>query len=426
MPALRRRLVVHGDIDVPGDKSVSHRALMLAALAQGQSRIRHILRSEDVESTAHVLRTLGVDVPRLGGDVTVGGRGPKGLLAPASNLNCGNSGTTARLIMGVAAAQSFPSTFTGDVSLSRRPMRRVAAPLEAMGARVEFLNADDGLPLVVHGARLGRIEWRLDTASAQVKSAILLAAICAEVPAIIHEPAPSRDHTERFLRAQGAAIRSRDGRLELDAGGPLAPLDVQIPGDPSAAAFFAALGALADSGALRLRAVGLNPGRTGFIDVLRRMGADIAVEERVESGPEPIGDVVVRPGALRATSIAAGEVPSLIDELPVLACVAARADGETVIRGAAELRVKESDRIATVVANLRAIGVQAEELPDGMRIVGTQAPLKGAVRTHGDHRLAMAFGVLGSAAGADIAIDDPECVTVSYPEFWRDLTDLTA
>jgi 3-phosphoshikimate 1-carboxyvinyltransferase len=258
-----------------------------------------------------------------------------------------------------------------------------------------------------------------------VKSAILLAAICAEVPVIIHEPVPSRDHTERFLRAQGAAIRSMDGRIELDAGGPLAPLDVQVPGDPSAAAFFAALGALADGGALTLRKVGLNPGRTGFIDALRRMGAEIALENCVESGPEPIGDIVVRPGVLRATTIGAGEVPSLIDELPVLACVAARADGETVITGAAELRVKESDRIASVVANLRAIGVEAEELPDGMRVVGTQAPLQGTVQTHGDHRLAMAFGVLGSTASADIAIDDPECVTVSYPEFWRDLTDAT-
>jgi 3-phosphoshikimate 1-carboxyvinyltransferase len=424
--ALHGRLLVRGVVDVPGDKSVSHRALILAALARGSSRIHGILRSEDIESTAHVLRTLGVDVPPLSERMTVGGRGLNGLLAPATNLNCGNSGTTVRLMMGVTAAQSFPCTFTGDVSLSRRPMRRVSAPLEAMGARVEFLNADDGLPLVMHGGRLSPIEWRLETASAQVKSAILLAGLCAGVPVLVHEPAPSRDHTERFLRAQGAAIRWGNGRIELDPGGSVAPLDVQVPGDPSAAAFFAALGALADDGAVTLRGVDLNPGRTGFVNVLRRMGADITVENGIESGPEPIGDLIARPGILRATSIGPDEVPSLIDELPVLACVAARADGETAITGAAELRVKESDRIASVVANLRAIGVLADELPDGMRVVGTRAPLKGLIRTHGDHRVAMAFGILGSSAATELAIDDPACVSVSYPHFWRDLAGVTA
>jgi 3-phosphoshikimate 1-carboxyvinyltransferase len=426
LSARGRQLAVHGELRVPGDKSVSHRALIFAALATGVSRIRGILQSADVEATAHVLRAFGVEVPDLAPELTIDAQGVPGLLPPAVNLNCANSGTTARLMMGVAASRPFPSTFTGDVSLSRRPMRRVAAPLTAMGARFDLPEEYDGLPVTVHGATLRGIEWRLESASAQVKSAILLAGTCAVVPVVVEEPVPTRDHTERFLRAQGARVDVEGRRVALHPVERLSPVDVEIPGDPSAAAFFVALGALAGAGELVLRRVALNPGRIGFLAALRDMGARITVEEGAPDGPEPVGDLVVRSGALRAISIGASEVPALIDEIPMLACVAARADGETVVRGASELRVKESDRIAALVANLRAIGVAAEELPDGLIISGTRAPLAGTVQTHGDHRLAMAFGILGALPDCDLAIDDRQCVSVSYPEFWTDLQRVCA
>jgi 3-phosphoshikimate 1-carboxyvinyltransferase len=278
----------------------------------------------------------------------------------------------------------------------------------------------------VYGAALRATEWLLEAPSAQVKSAILLAGACARVPVIVREPFPTRDHTERFLRLQGAGVERDGERITLRPPDCLAPFTMHVPGDPSAAAFHAALGALADDGELVVRDVGLNPGRTGFLNVLRRMGADLAVRTRHDDGPEPVGDLEVRPGTLRATTIQADEIPALIDELPVIACLAARAEGTTIIAGAGELRLKESDRIAALVGNLRAIGVDARERPDGMQIEGTRAPLAGLVTTHGDHRIAMAFAVLGAGARAAIRIDDPACVAISYPQFWDDLATVVA
>ena len=323
--------------------------------------------------------------------------------------------------MGIVAGYPIQSTFTGDASLSKRPMKRVATPLTEMGARIEFEGGRDGLPLTLHGGNLKALDWKLDTASAQVKSALLMAGVTGRVAVVIREPAPTRDHTERMLRAQGAAIDVGGGIIVLDPPEQLEPLDITVPGDPSSAAFFACLAALGDAGSITIRDVGLNPGRCGFIGVLRRMGARVDIVDRNDKGAEPLGDLVVRPVHLAGTRIDGDEVPSLIDELPALACVAARAHGETVISGAAELRVKESDRIAAVVNNLRNVGVDVDEAPDGMRIRGTRGPLSGSVQTHGDHRLAMAFGVLGASPLADFRIDDPDCVAVSYPDFWRDL-----
>lgn len=415
---------VSGALRVPGDKSISHRSLIFSALAVGESRVTGILESADVKSTAGVLRTLGAEIPELSGAITVRGSGPGALREPARDLDCGNSGTTTRLMAGVAAALPFASRFCGDASLSRRPMRRIALPLEAMGATVE-LPPHGGLPMIVRGGALHDISWDSKVASAQVKSAILLAALVSGAAARVSEPVRSRDHTERMLAARGAHVHVRDTAVSLDRDSRVEPLDVDVPGDPSSAAFFAGLAAMADSGSLRLEHVCVNETRAGFVSQLRRMGVLVEEESRALEGGEWVANLVVSPGALRGVVVEAEDVPSMVDELPLLACLATRAQGETTITGASELRVKESDRIAAVVANLRAIGADADELPDGMRIRGTSRPLRGRVVTHGDHRLAMAFGVLGAAAGNEIDIDDRECVAVSYPGFWRDLAAVT-
>lgn len=413
---------VAGIVKVPGDKSISHRSLMLAALAEGKSAIRGILESADIRSTAQVLRTLGAAIPPLSSDFTVEGRGVRSFRAPGADLDCGNSGTTTRLMAGITAACPFTSRFTGDSSLSRRPMQRVARPLSAMGARFEF-ESGDGLPMRITGGALSPIAWTSEAASAQIKSAILLAAVASEVSAEVREPSRSRDHTERMLAAQGAKVVV-DGnavKLEPPAEGRLQPLCISVPSDPSSAAFLAALAALADSGAIELPDVCLNPTRTGFFRTLELMGARVETKETRREGGEDVGTVVVHASRLAGIELPVENVPSMIDELPLLACVAARAEGTTSIRGAAELRFKESDRIAMVVSNLRAIGVEAEEAPDGVTVAGSDRPLAGKVRTLGDHRIAMAFGVLGAIPGNRVEIDDPSCVSVSYPAFWDDL-----
>ena len=426
-----RHLRVSGELRVLGDKSISHRALLLAALARGRSTVHGVLRSGDTESTARALRALGVDLTALAPTTVIEGRGLRGLTQAAAALDCGNSGTTARLLLGILAAQPFAATLVGDASLSRRPMRRVAEPLRAMGARIEALGSHDGLPLSISGADLRSIAWTTPVASAQIKSAILLAGLCGAVPVTVEEPQRSRDHTERMLASLGVEIQSQTlagaaNRVSLVPTKILPAFELTVPGDPSSAAYFVALGALAGSGEVTLRAIALNPTRTGFIDVLRRMGADIVVDLGEALG-EPAGDVRVRAGRpLVAATIEAHEVPSLIDEIPLLACVAVCAAGETIIRGAGELRVKESDRIAAIVSNLRALGVAAEELPDGLRVVGAPGTrLRGTVRAFQDHRIAMAFATLGAATGANLEIDDPSCVAISYPDFWRDLARLT-
>ena len=410
---------VSGTLRVSGDKSISHRALIFAALSDGESRITDILQSADVHSTAGVLRALGAEIPELSADFVIRGCGRR-LAQPTRDLDCGNSGTTTRLMAGVVAASPIEATFIGDASLSRRPMGRVARPLQAMGARFD-LPLHGGLPMTIHGETLREIVWTSEVASAQVKSAILLAGLVSGVRARIIEANKTRDHTERMLEARGADVHVDDESVTIEARSTIRALDTAVPGDPSSAAFFAGLAALADGGELRLERVCVNPTRIGFIEQLRRMGATILEEERRLDGGEWVADLVIAPGALRGGSVAERDVPSMVDELPLLACLATRAVGETVITGASELRVKESDRIAATVGNLRAIGATADELPDGMRIQGSAGPLRGRIVTHGDHRLAMAFGILGAASGNSIEIDDPDCVSVSYPGFWRDL-----
>jgi 3-phosphoshikimate 1-carboxyvinyltransferase len=395
---------------------------MLAALAEGSSTISGILISADVQSTAAVLRSLGAVIPPLSDAFALDGRGARAFRAPTRDLDCGNSGTTTRLVAGITAACPFTSRFVGDASLSRRPMQRVARPLTAMGARFEFEDRD-GLPMKVHGSALARIAWTTEASSAQIKSAILLAGIAAGVEVEVCEPSRSRDHTERMLGAQGASVQVRGStvRIAPPVSGRLDPLRIAVPSDPSSAAFLAALAALADEGAIELPDVCLNPTRTGFFRALERMGGRIDIEARREEGGEDVGTVIAHSSELSGIDLPPADVPSMIDELPLLACIAARAVGTTRVRGAEELRLKESDRISAVVSNLRAVGVAAEEAPDGFTVTGSDHPLRGRVTTMGDHRIAMAFGVLAAIPGNEIEIDDRACVSVSYPAFWTDV-----
>jgi 3-phosphoshikimate 1-carboxyvinyltransferase len=418
------------NVRVPGDKSITHRALVLAALADGRSVIRRPLAGADTRSTAAALRALGVDVALDGEECVIAGVGLHGLRGPADVIDCGNSGTTARLLMGALAGCSFAVTLTGDASLRGRPMRRVMDPLALMGALFEELEQPDRLPVRMQGGALRPLAWDSPHASAQVKSAILLAGLTGSADVAVTEPVLSRDHTERMLERMGVPLQ-REVRADGSASVVLRPVPrmdaftLDVPGDISSASFIAAFACLSspDMRAVRIVDVGLNPARTGFLGVLRRMGAQLELERVRESCGEPLGDVVLRGTALRATDVGGAEVPSLIDEIPMLAVLAARAEGITRIEGAGELRVKESDRIHAIVANLTAIGVRAEELPDGLLVEGTEEPLAGSVDAHGDHRIAMAFGVL-AATSPGIRVTDTAVADVSFPGFWELLRGL--
>lgn len=413
------------DIAIPGDKSISHRSLIFASLASGPSHVRGLLVSEDVSATALCLRELGAEIPPISTEMRIEGLGLRGLRSPSQVLDCANSGTTARLLMGVIAGQGLTATFTGDTSLRGRPMRRVTEPLTRMGAVIEELGATDRLPLRVTGGALRSIDYISPRSSAQVKSAVLLAALTAGVRVAFSEPVLSRDHTERMLNALGMQLRTvveHGGmRIEMDPIEALQPLNSIVPADLSSAAYFLARGLLADP-PIRVRNVGVNATRSGFLDVVRRMHGVIDVEARDEFTTEPVATMIARKSALRGTRVTANEVPRLVDEIPIIAAMGTRAEGATEIVGAGELRVKESDRLSAMVDNLRAVGADAEELHDGLVVQGNDKPLRGRVRSHGDHRIAMAFGILASLPGNDIKVDDEEVVAVSFPEFWNQLS----
>jgi 3-phosphoshikimate 1-carboxyvinyltransferase len=413
-------LSVSGAIQVPGDKSISHRALMMAALADGTSTLSGLLESEDVESTARVLRALGAKIPALADRVRITGIGLRGMKSHGTDLDCGNSGTTTRLVAGIVAGQSIRARFTGDASLSARPMKRIADPLVAMGATFTF-SGDDGLPMTVTGAQLDPIDWDTRGASAQVKSAILFAALTSGVEVTVRETARSRDHTERMLAALGAGVRVDEMTVHFTPASSIRPLDITVPADPSSSAFFIALATLATEGELSLPNVCVNPTRGGFIAALTRMGGAIELENPSSEAGEDTATLRIRPAELKPLQIVAADVPSMIDELPMLACVAAGAGVSLHIHGASELRHKESDRIKAIVENLTRIGASAEETADGLVVLEGRKKLSGEVITRGDHRIAMAFGVLSKIPGNDIRIDDRDCVAVSYPGFWRDL-----
>lgn len=409
---------VGGTVRVPGDKSLSHRALLFAAMARGTSHIGGILTSHDARSSARVLRQLGLEVSPLtaGRVVSVTGRGR--LRRADGRLDCGNSGTTTRLLLGLLAAHNFTATLTGDRSLRRRPMRRVTTPLAQMGARITEHNPAGTLPLTIRGEKLTALRYEMPVSSAQIKGALLLAGLAGNVPVAVREPqGRSRDHSERLLRAFGYEVEERDGWIEFTPTGRVVPFDMQVPGDPSSAAFPVGAAILSEGGDLRLTGVCVNPTRIGFLAVLQRMGATVQIDNMEVQFGEPVADLLVRPAALRATEVLPQEIPALIDEIPMLAALATQAEGITVFRDVGELRVKESDRLGLIAENIRALGGRAEIQGDDLHVQGGGASPRGRVRTEGDHRLAMAFAVLGTLPGARVTIDDLACAAVSFPGF---------
>ena len=407
------------EFSVPGDKSVSHRGIMLGGLAAGSTRLRGFLPGEDCLSTLHALQALGCRVDRVAPhEVVIEGRGGK-LLAPAEPLDCGNSGTTMRLLSGIVAGQSFTTRLFGDASLSRRPMGRVAEPLRQFGAEILCESPGDRPPLTIRGAQLRAIDFASKVASAQVKSCVLLAALQAEGKSTFREPVLSRDHTERLLPAFGASLRKDKQTLILHGPQRLEGTELDVPGDFSSAAFWLVLAAGLPGSRLTLRQVGLNPTRTALISALLRMGANL-VEKVEQPTPEPMGTIVVQgSGRLKATTVSGAEIPNLIDEIPILAVAAALAEGVTEIKDAAELRHKESDRLAVVSRNLRLFGVPVEERPDGLAIEGGRTLVGAEVESDGDHRIAMSAAILGLLAKGKTLVKDTACIETSYPGFAR-------
>ncbi len=407
---------LRGTIVIPGDKSVSHRSVLLGAIAEGTTEVEGFLESEDCLATLNAMRNMGVSVERPApGRVVVDGVGLGGLAAPTAALDMGNAGTAMRLSMGLLAGQRFDSTLTGDASLTRRPMERAAMPLRLMGARIETTGGRPPVSIRGGGA-LTAIDYDLTVPSAQVKSAILIAGLYAAGETKITEHAVTRDHTERMLRAFGADVRTHNGVVAIAGGQRLHGTRLRVPGDISSAAFFIVAATLAAEGAFVIEDVGVNPTRTGVLEILKLMGADIRLTNERRFGDEPVADLVVKKSALRGIEVPRALVPLAIDEFPVLFVAAAAAAGVTVVSGAAELRVKESDRIAVMATGLHALGIEADPRPDGMRIVGGRLG-GGTVDSHGDHRIAMAFAVAALKAHDRIDIHDVANVATSFPGF---------
>ncbi len=418
-----------GEITLPGDKSISHRAAIFNSLAWGKAEISNFAPGKDCLATISCLRALGVEIRRGGPQncptLLVSGTGKDGLKEPANVLNAENSGTTMRLLSGLLCSQPFLSIITGDVSLRRRPMGRLIEPLRRMGAEIFGRRRDSFAPLVIKGRELHGIEFSLPIPSAQIKSAILLAGLFAQGKTILHQPIPSRDHTERLLKHMGAELKS-DGNLIFLSPliNPLAPVSFYIPGDISAAAYFLVAGAIHPNARIVIKDCGINPTRTGIIDILLAMGAKLRVENKREEAGEPLADIIVESSELKGVEIGGDIIPRLIDEIPVLAVAGCVARGKTVIRGAGELRVKESDRIATVSRELSRLGAKIEPLPDGMVIYGGKPLLGAGVNSHLDHRLAMSLAIAGLIAKGGTTINHAQVVQVSYPAFWQDRQNL--
>nr|WP_241209680.1 3-phosphoshikimate 1-carboxyvinyltransferase [Brevundimonas fluminis] len=418
-----------GVVTAPGDKSISHRALILGAMATGVTEIEGLLEGDDVAATARAVEAFGADVRRLApGRWRVTGRG--GFRQPAGMIDCGNAGTGVRLLMGAAAGHSITATFDGDASLRKRPMKRVTAPLAEMGARFEWAAEEDRLPLTLTGGGLSGLTFTQTVASAQVKSAILLAGLNAAGRTVVAEPEKSRDHTERMLAAFGAHVQVNDQgagwRITLEGGQTLTATDVSVPGDPSSAAFPLAAGLIVPGAEVTVRNVMLNPLRTGLFETWLEMGADLMVSNRRAAGGEEVGDLTARHSALTGVVVPPDRAASMIDEYPILAATAAFARGETVMRGIGEMRVKESDRIALMAAGLQACGVRVVEEPEGFTVTGGRVAGGATVATHGDHRIAMSHLILGLAAERAVTVDEPEMIATSFPGFVQMMRELGA
>lgn len=414
----RKGQPLQGSLTIPGDKSVSHRSVMFAALADGTSHIEGFLEGEDTRATARIFSQLGVRIETPSpSQRIVHGVGIDGLKAPQAPLDCGNAGTGMRLLAGLLAGQAFDCTLIGDESLSGRPMRRVTGPLSQMGARID--TQDDGTPpLHVHGGQALRgIDFASPVASAQVKSAVLLAGLYAQGDTSVTEPHPTRDYTERMLSAFGVDIAFSPGKARLRGGQRLRATDIVVPADFSSAAFYLVAASIIPGSELRLKQVGLNPRRTGLLHALRLMGADISEENPAEQGGEPVADLVVRYAPLKGARIPEELVPDMIDEFPALFVAAAAAEGQTVVSGAAELRVKESDRLAAMATGLRALGMQVDETEDGATLHGGVRLGSGTIESHGDHRIAMAFAIAGQISDGEVRIKDIANVATSFPDF---------
>ncbi|MBQ9322496.1 MAG: 3-phosphoshikimate 1-carboxyvinyltransferase [Eubacterium sp.] len=415
-----------GQLQVPGDKSISHRSVMIGSLANGTTRAGGFLAGADCLSTISCFRKMGIDITLDGPAVTIHGKGLHGLQAPRDTLDCGNSGTTMRLLSGILAGQKFPARLTGDASLQTRPMRRVIDPLTSMGADIRSKSGSGCAPLLTAPADLHGIRYDSPVASAQVKSCILLAGLYADSETSVSEPAVSRNHTELMLQGFGAHLSASGTTVTVQPEPDLKAIDILIPGDISSAAYFIAAGLIVPDAEILLTNVGINPTRDGMLEVIRMMGGTIQTENRQVSGGETSADLFIRHQSLHGCTIAGGLIPRLIDELPVIAVLAAYADGTTIIRDAQELKVKESNRIDLVVNMLRAMGADIEATEDGMIIRGGK-PLHGAViKTNMDHRMAMSAAVASLAADGETEIRDAECVSISYPHFYEDLKKLQA
>lgn len=420
----RKSVPLKGEVTVPGDKSVSHRSVMLGAISKGTTSISNFLEGADCLSTIDCFRKMGIEIERNPEEILIHGKGLHGLTAPSDILDVGNSGTTVRLLSGILAGQRFSSTLTGDESIQKRPMKRIITPLGAMGGDVKSIRGNDCVPLQIQGRTLKGIHYDSPVSSAQVKSCVLLAGLYADGPTSVTEPYLSRNHSELMLRSFGSTVTSKDTTVTIEPGPELTGQKLQVPGDISSAAYFIAAGLLVPGSELLIKNVGTNPTRDGILRVCRQMGADIQLLNQREQGQEPTADLLVKYSALKGTVIQGGLIPTLIDELPVIAVMAAFADGTTVIKDAQELKVKESNRLDIIVHHLQAMGAEVTPTEDGMIIQGG-ALLHGAeLDSHMDHRIAMSFAVAGLAAEGETTIRRADCVNISYPKFYEDLQSL--
>ena len=413
-----------GEIRLPGDKSISHRALMFTALSDGLSRLENLNPGADVTTTKNTLVNCGIRIEEKHDVIHVNGGGLRPFKQPEKGIDCGNSGTTARLMMGLLAAHPIHAQFTGDASLSKRPMDRVFRPLQQMGANISA-NKRKYMPLMLSGRDLWALDYQLPYASAQVKSAILLAGLHAKGQTTVKSPAFSRDHTEKMLKAMGARIRIKGREVSVQPlTKPLKPIDFIVPGDFSAAAFFIAAALMVPGSDLIIRGVGVNPTRIAFLEAVKEMGGKVTVANKSKHSGEDIADLKIRYSKLKGITIHPEKIPNLIDELPLIALLGSQAEGETVVTGAEELRVKESDRIEAIVTNLTAWGAKIFESPDGFHVDGSTPLEGGEVKTHDDHRIAMTMGVGGLISKLPAKLDNPGCVDISYPGFFDELLNL--